>query len=312
MGGLYLGGYLIVHSAIQIAMYYALPRFLVGTIIVAMGTSLPELFAVLNAAFLGESLLVINGLMGSNVFNFALIAGIILLFSEEVYPRYAPYRDMLFLILSLVVLTLTVCVVSPQKITLIEGTIFLAGFIGYLWSTLTHRDTVTPGQTSISSDTVSQDAAEKKGGLVGYYLLILAAGIVALGLSSYFLLENITAIANTTQSPEVRRFLGVVVLAFGTSLPELITSLVALIKKEGEISLGNLVGSNVFNILCILPLATFFQPLIVTVAAFDLSTVWISTILISCFLYLRKRRRVFGGMLSVLFILYVGQLVMSL
>ncbi len=297
---LYLGGEFLVHHASQLARKMGVSPLMVGLTVVAFGTSAPELASSLAAVLQGAYGVAFGNAVGSNIANIGLVLGVATLITPVVtgarfLRREVPF--MIFVCLTLVPLS------YDGRLDWWEGLILL-GLLGvYLGYLVKHR-------RSSSADTYAtepQMAADlhptwyNLGGVViGLALLVGGAKALVVGA---------VAIARSLEVSE--RVIGLTLVAGGTSLPELAASLVAAIRKESDILLGNLVGSNIFNILLILGLSAVVRPLVLDPEGIwlDLGVMCIFAVLILPFLYTGLRVvRIEGAILLAGYCAYVGYL----
>tara|TARA_R110002126_G_scaffold167330_3_gene315494 strand:+ start:97329 stop:98249 length:921 start_codon:yes stop_codon:yes gene_type:complete len=242
---LFLGGEALVRGSVGIAQRLAISPLLIGLTVVGFGTSMPELLVSIEAAWRGVPDIAVGNIVGSNIANIALIMGITAL----VWPIHVPCatlrRDTGVMILAAVAL---VPIFMTGQIGRPAGGMLLAGLIGYLvWAYL------RPG------DMTEDDApsAPKPKALVS--VLWVVAGFVALLFGARFLVDGAVSIARDAGLSEA--FIGLTIVAVGTSLPELATSVVAAFRRQSEIAIGNVIGSNIFNVLGILGITAVIQPI---------------------------------------------------
>jgi cation:H+ antiporter len=255
LGGLialFIGAQALVKGAAALARRWGLSPLVVGLTVVAAGTSAPELFVASSAALAGREGISLGNVLGANSLNIGLILGLTAL----VRPLQAQLQLLRFDVPIMIFATLVVAAfVADERLARLEGAVLLAGLAGYLAFTVymarRERDASVRAEFATKvSGPLATPAAEL--GLIGFGLAALALG--AQGLVSGAV--TIAAAAGVSDS-----VIGITVVAAGTTLPELITSLLAALKREGEIAIGNLVGSNIFNLLGVLGLAAALAPL---------------------------------------------------
>lgn len=237
------GGEGLVRGAVAFATRMRLPMAVVGAVVLGFGTSMPELLTSLSAAFAGAPGIAIGNVLGSNIANILLILGVAALISPT-RTDAAPMEDRAWLAAA-TVLGIGVIVVGAT-VGRSEGAILLIALGIYIWRVLTRDDR---GEAV----PVIPDMG------FGRMLLFLGGGLVALIGGASLLVEGATGIAQGLGISET--VIGLTVVAVGTSLPELATSLAAARKGEAELALGNVLGSNVFNILAILGLTAAIAPI---------------------------------------------------
>ncbi len=254
---LYGGGELLVRNAVHLARRFGVSSLVIGLTVVAFGTSSPELAATLIANLQGAAGVALGNVIGSNIANIGLILGMTALAYPLVASRSFMRRD--------VPLTLAVALILfplfwDGQLGRVEAAILLTALLAYLWF-LFRYDEIPHGE-----------ALEKATPSVPTWRALLGAGlgIALLVVGARALVEGAVAIAESFGVSE--RVIGLTLVAVGTSLPELASSLVAALRRQTAIILGNIAGSNVFNILAILGVTAFVKPLPGTLAelSFDL------------------------------------------
>ena len=241
---LYFGSEWIVKGGVGVAEKYGVSTIVIGLTVVAFGTSLPELLVSLNAAFQGSSSLAIGNAIGSNIAN----VGLVLSLSAFIFPITMKYalikRDLYVYLFSCVVF---IFFSLDGRLSKFEGAFFVNTLLFYVIYSI---------KKPIKNDT---DIEEYEGDNFVEMILFVIFGIVGLSLGADLFVDGSVFIARYFGISEV--VIGMSIVAFGTSLPELATSAMAAYKKESAISIGNIIGSNIFNILCVLGVTSVVQPL---------------------------------------------------
>jgi len=241
---LYFGSEWIVKGGVAIAEKYGISTLVIGLTIVAFGTSLPELLVSLNAAFQGSSSIAVGNAIGSNVAN----VGLVLSLSAFIFPISLNYslikRDLYIYILSCIIFILFSL---DGRLSKFEGAFFVNSLLFYIIYSIKK-----PIKTDSDIETSDNDNFSEM-------VLFVIFGIVALSLGADLFVDGSIFIARYFGISEV--VIGMSIVAFGTSLPELATSAMAAYKKQSAISIGNIIGSNIFNILCVLGVTSIIQPL---------------------------------------------------
>jgi cation:H+ antiporter len=241
---LYLGSEWIVKGGVGIAEKYGISTIVIGLTVVAFGTSLPELLVSLNAAFQGSSSLAVGNAIGSNIAN----VGLVLSLSAIIFPITMKYslikRDLFVYLFSC---TVFVFFSLDGRLSKFEGAFFVNTLLFYVIYSIKK-----PSKGDI-------DIEDYEGGNFVEMILFVIFGIVGLSLGADLFVNGSVFIARYFGISEV--VIGMSIVAFGTSLPELATSVMAAYKKESAISIGNIIGSNIFNILCVLGVTSVIQPL---------------------------------------------------
>ena len=248
-----------VDGAAGFARRLGIPQLVIGLTIVAMGTSAPEAAVSISSALKGSAEIAVGNIVGSNILNILIILGLTSLFTPLRVAASTRNYEIPYMILITVLLVFLGS--TGQQIVLWEAVVLLAFFGGYLWYLfrMARKQKEAPGQTS----------GVKPLWILSIYM-IAGIGLVVLG--SSLTVDGATGIAKMLGVSE--RFIGLTIVAFGTSLPELVTSLIAARKGNADIAIGNIVGSNIFNILFILGITGLILP--IPFAANFLIDTWIA------------------------------------
>lgn len=295
---LYFGAEWLVRNSVVLARAWGLTPMVIGLTVVAFGTSAPELAASLTAALQGAPALALGNVVGSNIANIALILAVSALIAPLATEARFLRREMP---IAIGAAALLVALAADGSLSRIEGVGFLLLLAGYLWVLL--RTSPEDGAIATVAPGPEPDvptSSWRAGGLAFVGLVMLVAGSRALVLGA-------SAIARELGVPEL--VIGVTVVAVGTSLPELATSVLAAARRETDLALGNVVGSNVFNILGILGLTAVARPVHVPFASVapDLWVMLGVTLLLAPFLVTGRRLgRLEAGTLLVLYVAYVA------
>lgn len=279
---LFFGGDLLVRGAVALAARLCVPPLLIGLTIVGFGTSMPELLVSLNAAFAGLPDIAVGNVVGSNTANILLILGLALLVAP--LPTRLPglSRDLVVMLASAGLLAL---VAMGGRVAGWHGLLFLALLAAYLvYGAIRGR-----AQGAEDADSGSSMALWQ---MLGF----IAAGLAALVFGADFLVDGATSLARGMGISDA--VIGLTVVAVGTSLPELATSVVAAFKRQPEIAVGNVVGSNIFNILGILGLTAAITPVPVApqMAAFDIPVMVVVSLAIAVLLTVLRRVPQWAGL----------------
>ena len=245
------GGESLVRGAVALAARFGVSPLLIGLTVVGFGTSTPELVTSLQAAFAGSPGIAVGNVVGSNIANILLIFGLSAVMAPFVVSRAAFLRD------GTVVLIATVAVVALAwfgDLGRLAGAVLLAGLAGYLvFAYLGERQSLADAQDGVpDASTPAQRPVLVSLGIAvfGIALTVFGARLLVNG--------SITLAAQLGVSDAI---IGLTIVAVGTSLPELVTSIIAAIKKQGAIAFGNVVGSNIYNLLGILGITALVKPI---------------------------------------------------
>ena len=250
-GLLYGAGDLLVRGSSRLALGFGISPLVVGLTVVAFGTSAPELAVSVNAALLGRDDIAIGNVIGSNICNIGLIVGLTGLVRAIRVENQLIRVDMpIMLGCSVLLLGLLL----DGRIARAEGALLATGIVAYVAFTLV----MARRQGAASAVAPSLRDGESRGRLL-LSLTLVIAGVAGLTLGARVFVEGAVTVALALGISTA--VVGLTVVAVGTSLPELATSVVAALRREGDIAIGNVVGSNIFNILSILGITALIRPL---------------------------------------------------
>lgn len=256
---LYYGAGWLVRGASTLARSLGLTPMVIGLTVVAFGTSAPELVVSLVSAVKGKSMIALGNVVGSNICNIALVLGLTAVFQPVTTHRIVITRDIpLMLAISAFLLLLSLNSVVGR----IDGAVLFSGIIAYTWfnyKVAVRVDRTLPEDAGgdVHPPPPATGLMDKRWG----QCLMIAGGTAAVVIGADLLVDAAVSIMSALGVNE--KFVGLTVVAFGTSVPELATSVVAAMKKEMDISLGNLVGSNVFNLLSVVGATALARPIII-------------------------------------------------
>lgn len=248
--GLWKGADLVVSSASKIAKQLGMSDLVIGLTVVAFATSAPEFAVTVTAAIAGKSDISVGNVVGSNIFNLFFILGLVALVGTVRTSKKMVYRDGSILVGTSILLMVFM---YDKVLTFYEGIIFLVILTGYVIYLLVDKD---------------KDAEYfEEGNFKWYHILQFVAGTAVIIVSGHYFVESASDIARILGVSEWA--IGVTIVAAGTSAPEMATSLVAVIKGRHGMSAGNLIGSDVFNLLGVLGVASVIKPLEIIPAAYN-------------------------------------------
>lgn len=298
---LYYGADYLVKGGVRIAEALHVPSIVIGLTLMAFATSAPELVVSIDAALKGNGEISLGNVIGSNISNIALILGV----SAMIAPMRVHGNLLRFDVPMMIVATglLTVFCLFGHGISRINAAVLLLLFIFYNWKTVT----TALKERGKSNDAATPDVstAEPSAKPLPIYLALLMAlgGILALVGGAKLFVNSAIFIARLLHVSDV--VIGLTMVAVGTSLPELATSVVAAYKGENEIAVGNVIGSNIFNILSILGIAPLIRPIqAVGIQPIDLAALCIFTLLILAMMVIRKAVDRWGA--AVLLLSYIA------
>ncbi len=298
---LYFGGETLVRYSTKLARRLGISSLVVGLTVVAFGTSSPELAATLAASMKGSAQVALGNVIGSNIVNIGLILGICALITPLGTGIRFIRQEVPFLILTGLLFFL---LIEDGLISRLEGVCLLILLILYLWAIIWRT------KYSAGEGDYAEKFDEPQGSVFTAGIGVLA-GIALLSLGARSLIEGAVNIAQVLGIPD--RVIGLTLVAFSTGLPELASCGVASLKKETDFILGNIIGSNIFNVLCILGAASLTFPISVQLieVRMDLLIMIAFSVLILPFLgtNLRLGRRE-GAFLTISYIVYIIHLYM--
>ena len=295
------GGDWVLDSAILFSLRLNIPKIVVGMTVVSFATSAPELIVSINAALNGYPDLAVGNIVGSNIANLALVLGIVVFITpikiDKIFIKY-DWPAMIF-----VTLLFYFLLKSDYTLTLIESILFIAVLVAYLISLFLFQ------KNRINDQEIDVDTSMKF--LKLFSLLIFGSFFLWLG--SEVLIKGAVSLATKLGISE--RIIGVTIIAFGTSIPELSTSIVAIINKEQNISLGNLIGSNIFDMLGVIGITGILSPIVISdKGLIDSDLIWMVSL---AFLILplvffpnkMKLGRAEGVLLLLFYLLFINKLI---
>ena len=302
------GGSVLVRGATALALRFNISTLVVGVTVVSFGTSAPELFISLNAALGGYGDIAIGNVIGSNIANLALVLGVSAAIFHIKVSQHSISIDWPVMMGATLLFTLFILDEDPRTLSKWEGIVFVTAltvFVTWLIRKSRKDELARVGDQKKFIEGQSHLSIWK-------IIAFLVAGCIALALGAELLINGAVGIAEDMGISQ--RLISLTVIAFGTSVPELATSIIALVKRESDISIGNLIGSNIFNILGILGVTAIFTEVIhgYSLAMSDPNLFydlwWM--IGISCvtliFMVSQKRiRRMEGIVLLALYIVYI-------
>lgn len=286
----------LTNGAVGLATKLGISQIVIGLTIVAIGTSMPELFVSIVSAIKGTPDLAVGNIVGSNIFNVLLIVGVAATVAPIAIQRATVRRDIPIAIVASIMLTF---MMLDDNISRIDALILFAAFIAFIWITLRNS----------KNDANEKDASTEKVIPTWKSVLFIIFGLVGLVLGSNIFVDNASSLAHGWGISDA--VIGLTIVAGGTSLPELATSAVAARKGDSGIAIGNVLGSNVFNILMILGLTGIISPMhIQNITYIDMAVMVISMALFWLFSFTKLRvERWEGCVLIACFLGYITWLV---
>ncbi|MFO7658048.1 MAG: calcium/sodium antiporter [Bacteroidales bacterium] len=289
-------GKYLVKSSVSIALRYKVSRLVIGLTVVAFGTSAPELFVSVTAAIENHPGISVGNVVGSNIVNIALVLALTAVIFPITLKRKSVVYDWAFMMFSSILFYLFIL---DGFIQFFEGVTFVLLLCGYITISIN-----LSRKRQLLEDILIEPPAYSPA-IAIFVVLISSAG---LAFGSDLLVKNAVIIAEKFHINE--RVISITLIAFGTSVPELATSVIAALKKEMDISIGNIVGSNIFNILGVLGITALIKKIEIPPATISFDIYWVLGVAILLFLFLLpfnpgKLTRLKGVILFAVYCLYV-------
>ncbi len=288
----------LVDGASALARRFGLSEFVIGLTIVGMGTSAPEMVVSFIGAIQGNADISMGNVVGSNIFNTLLILGLTaLLLPMAVTPDNRKKDVPMNILITLLLIGLGL----DGSLSRWDGAILLAVFALYMWHSFRNG----------SEEASEEDAAQEP---VWKSILFILLGLASLIFGGNFFVDSATDIAHALGVSD--KFIAITILAGGTSMPELATCVAAAVKKKGQLALGNIIGSNIFNILLILGGSALIHPLsLAGISYVDFGILFASAVALLTACFIGKKNmldRVDGVLFLLLFVAYMTYLIVNL
>ncbi|MGL5380394.1 calcium/sodium antiporter [Clostridium sp.] len=303
------GADIFVDGASKIAKKFGIPAVIVGLTIVSLGTSAPELAISLISSLQGNNEITIGNVLGSNIFNTLMVLGVTAIIMPIIIKKATILKDYLVnTVVAIALLAFTfggMLFGKEPYISRISGIIFLIACIIY---------TIYLVKVAKSTNIEDEDKEDTSDVKMTSCLIKIVIGAIGVIIGGKLVVDSATAIAYSFGMSE--KLVGLTIVAVGTSLPELVTSMVAALKGENDIALGNVLGSNIFNILLILGASATISPIpVATTLGFDVIFLIIVTIILGIFMFNGKKEETKlskkeGIILVLIYVAYVVYIVM--
>ena len=303
-----IGGYAIVSGGVSLAKKIRISSMIIGLTVVAYGTSTPELAASLLAAFNSHTELILGNIVGSNISNIGMVIGISAIFTPLLISKITVSR---WIPIMIGVSLLVVAMSYDGEVSQVDGTILIAVLIGFTVYTI----------KTVKKQKIQQNENIENEELEGEYFLskykietypqsigLIIVGVILLFLGGHLTVDGAVNIAESLGLSQL--VIGVVIVAIGTSLPELITSIIAIAKKQTDIGVGNIVGSNIYNILLILGVSSALVGIPVVPDVFSNYYIMIAFSLVLFIGFRKYIPRFVGVGLTIAFIAYLVSLLL--
>lgn len=318
LGVLVLGGEWLVRGASALAARFHIPPLIIGLTVVAFGTSAPELGVSLQAAYAGAADVAVGNIVGSNIFNVLFILGASAMISPLVVSSQLVRFDVPLMI---AVSVLSWALARDGVISRLDGAILFAVLVGYILICIRFAGRESKAvreefaaQYPSDDDVTDTGEVVYAGGPVWRSLLLIVVGLALLGLGSKWLVDGAVNIATWWGVSQL--VIGLTIVAAGTSLPEVVTSIVATVRGQRDIAVGNVVGSNIFNLSCVLGLSGIVArggvPVSPTAVSFDIPVmILVAALCLPIFFTGRTIARWEGVVFFIGYIAYTTYMVLS-
>ncbi len=254
------GADFFVDGSSGIASRFGIPQLVVGLTIVAMGTSAPEAAVSISAALKGNAGITIGNVAGSNILNILIILGLTAFLAKKIVPVASSTIKYEMPFMTVITFILLWMGYAGNEITRLEGAGLWVVFLLYLFYLLKMAKKGAEGNSGDDEGDTSGKGGDKKEKSMAMLLLFTVVGLVLIVIGSSVTVDAATAMARIIGLSE--RFIGLTIVALGTSLPELFTSVSAARKGNADIAIGNIVGSNIFNILFVVGTSALITPVV--------------------------------------------------
>ncbi|PKN94744.1 MAG: sodium:calcium antiporter [Chloroflexi bacterium HGW-Chloroflexi-6] len=304
---LVVGAELLVRGASKLAAALGISPLVIGLTVVAFGTSSPELAVSVQSAFSGSADVALGNVVGSNIFNVLFILGLSAMITPLIVHQQLVRLDVPIMIgLSVLLLLLGL----DGNIGRLDGLLLFGGMIAYTWFGIRQSRSEPKDVQEEYSDEYSPKKNDRRGTAIN--LVLIAAGLGLLILGSDWLVSGAVSLAKLFNVSDL--VIGLTIVAAGTSMPEVATSVMAAIKKERDIAVGNVVGSNIFNIMSVLGLSSLIAPNGISVApsalAFDIPVmIAVAIATLPIFFTGNQIKRWEGGLFLLYYVAYTAYLI---
>ena len=293
---LYFGGNFLVTGSVRLARILKISPFAIGATVIAFGTSAPELAVALLASLEGNPELAMGNVIGSNIANIGLVLGLTALLAPlSIVPDRLRRESPPLLFVSLLI----VVIAWNLEINRSEG-FFMVGLLGlYIWRSFSHKEDIVEEREDEGPLFAGKD--------LYFQILLIIVGLGLLVVGAEFLVAGGVGIARNLGISEW--FIGITIVAIGTSLPEIVSSMIAAKRGHGEMAIGNIFGSNIFNILMVLGLTATIHPLHINepIQPDLLITLAITGLLLGMIRYgNHSLGKLNGGILILVYCIYIG------
>lgn len=288
------GADVFVDGSGSVARILKVPQFIIGLTVVSFGTSAPEAAVSISAGFAGSNEICLGNVIGSNMFNLLVVVGVCAAISAMPVERDIKRFDLPF---SIVITAAVLALSIDRRLSRIDGLILVALFASYLFLTI---------RKAVKNKTAEEDDGKKLSAVKSIIFIVI--GLAAVVIGGDMVVDNAVVIAEKLGMSQT--LISLTIIAMGTSLPELVTSIVASAKGENGLALGNVVGSNIFNLLFVLALSVTLNPVPVRMSSvIDLSILAVVSIIMLIMLFRKDKysrpKGVFDLLMYIAYAVYI-------
>lgn len=299
---LVISGKYLVQGGVSIARFFKISPLVIGVTVVAFGTSAPELIVSINAAVSGNPEIALGNVIGSNISNIGLVLALTAILIPIPVHKNSLRIDWPMMMVASILLYLFIL---NNELSYYEGIILFLLLCGYLYFLITksrkeHNPELEPENVEQTSMTLS--------------IIMIVGSSLGLAFGADFLVDGATEIALSWGVS--KRVISITIVAFGTSVPELTASIVAAFKKQTDISIGNIIGSNIFNIMLVLGVTSMVKNIPVDHVAFSFDVIWMLFIAVLLFLFIYPFKTVYlnrveGALMLITYALYMSLVILG-
>lgn len=309
------GADLFVDGCVGVAKLFSIPSVIIGLTIVAFGTSAPEAAVSITSSLKGANAMAVSNVLGSNIFNLLMVIGVCSIIkpvkvTKDIIKRDYPISIIITVLLLFLSTGFFTKGIAAGNLSRISGLIMLVLFFAYI--VLLINDAL---KSRKSSDINTDEEDESQPLSIPKCIIYILLGICGIAFGGDFVVDSASAIAKTFHISET--LIGLTIVALGTSLPELVTSIVAAHKGENDLALGNVVGSNIFNILMVLGMAATVCPINLAAIANPMFTIYDTfillgiTVVVYIFILIRNNiNRLEGAVMVLMYSSYLAYIIL--
>ena len=298
------GADFLVDGSSNIAKKFHIPEIVIGLTIISIGTSMPELFVSISSALEGYSDMAVGNVVGSNICNLLLILGLSTMIRRIDFKRETRLIEVP-MSLAITIIFMIICNIG-QDVSIIEAIVLIALFVLFIIYTIVMA--LKGEEFDKEEDSENEEEKVNKPTSTLKDIIYIVLGIVALKIGGDLTVDNAVNVANYFNLSE--KIISVTILAIGTSLPELVTSVSAAIKGKSDIAIGNIIGSNIFNMLLIIGVSALIKPIAYNISYNkELIILIIATVILALFPLIPPKNKMSKRNGWLYFLMYIGYMI---